>query len=336
MCPSCGVKQAELGSAPWEMSRPALLHWFCPQGCTLCDVTCHLLCGLTKDPAVGTALSPTSIMGVIPAISLVVPQAWFSQDRQCRSLSVYALKSGVSATSGQVDARWELWKQPRRWPGPVSVCTHPLDAKARPFPAVRAPVVHGEVLGAQLTKQASVLKSANTQTSAQFSKSTRCGSALIPSPPLPVGTSLPLAFLKSPRGGPESAGSSLGQRLLGRPFPALRLCSRTMGFRGVTAPTLSTPNGCFQTLTLHSSDPDDGVSLAGGGPGFFLIHLPVAAILPSSPSECLQPSLLFSPGLPSRASAPRPRLHQWMQVSGWGAQGSGMDSQCKSGLPAED
>lgn len=101
-------------------------------------------------------------MGVIPAFNLALPQAWFSQDHQCRSLSVYALKSGVSATSGQVDARRELWKQPRRWPGPVSVCTHPLDAKARPFPAVRAPVVHGEVLGAQLTKQASVLKSANS------------------------------------------------------------------------------------------------------------------------------------------------------------------------------
>ena len=46
-----------------------------------------------------TALSPTSVMGMIPAISLVVPQARFSQDHQCRSLSVYALKSGMSATS---------------------------------------------------------------------------------------------------------------------------------------------------------------------------------------------------------------------------------------------
>ena len=36
---------------------------------------------------------------MIPAISLVVPQARFSQDHQCRSLSVYALKSGMSATS---------------------------------------------------------------------------------------------------------------------------------------------------------------------------------------------------------------------------------------------
>ena len=154
-----------------------------------------------------------------------------------------------------------------------------------------------------------------------------------PIPPLPVGNSLLLAFLKSPRGGPESAGSSPGQRLLGRPFPALRLYSRTVGFRGVNAPTLSTPNGCFQTLT---SDPDDGASLPGGGPGFFHIHLPVAAIPPSSPSEHLQPALVLSPGLPSRASVPKARLHQWMQVSGWGAQGRGMDSQCKSGLPAEN
>lgn len=92
-----------------------------------------------------TALSPTSVMGMIPAISLVILQARVSQDHQCRSLSVYALISGMSATSVQMDAHWELWKQPRPWPGPVSMCPHPLEAKARPFPAVRAPVVHSEV-----------------------------------------------------------------------------------------------------------------------------------------------------------------------------------------------
>ena len=68
-------------------------------------------------------------------------------------------------------------------------------------------------------------------------------------PPLPVGNSLLLAFLKSPRGGPESAGSSPGQRLLGRPFPALRLYSRTVGFRGVTAPNSEHTKRLF-------SDPD--------------------------------------------------------------------------------
>lgn len=60
-------------------------------------------------------------------------------------------------------------------------------------------------------------------------------------------------MVQSQLGAPWDRGCS------GGPFPALCLCSRTMGFRGVTAPTLSTPSGCyFQTLTLHSSDPDDG------------------------------------------------------------------------------
>lgn len=91
---SCGMKQARRG-ARWETERllrddgapagrwgtrwemmgrplgdgvPSAPPLALPTGCTLCDVTCHLLRRLTRYSVAGTALSPTSVTGMIPAV----------------------------------------------------------------------------------------------------------------------------------------------------------------------------------------------------------------------------------------------------------------------------
>lgn len=114
----------------------------------LCVATCHLLCGLTKYTVIDTALNPALTMGM-PAISPGIPQVLFSQSHQHRSVGTNPLKSGTSTTVVmKLDPSWELKKQPRLWPGPVSTCTHskPTAGKARPVPAVKVPVVHSDVL----------------------------------------------------------------------------------------------------------------------------------------------------------------------------------------------
>lgn len=172
-------------------------------------------------------------MGMIPAISLVILQARVSQDHQCRSLSVYALVSGMSATSVQMDAHWELWKQPRPWPGPVSMCPHPLEAKARPFPAVRAPVVHSEVPWVlRLQSRYQRLQSGNSTAKGRGLRFQLCSQRASSTDQL---DSIPRLCLRAPPcclhscNLPEVVQSPLGARwdrgCSGRPFPSLCLCS---------------------------------------------------------------------------------------------------------------
>ena len=54
----------------------------CPLGNTLCGVTCHPVCRITKC-TVGTALGPASAKRM-SAVSPGVPQALFLQKHQCR------------------------------------------------------------------------------------------------------------------------------------------------------------------------------------------------------------------------------------------------------------
>lgn len=49
----------------WERSSSVFLPSSCPLGPVLCDVTCHLVCRLTKYTVVGTALGPTSALGAL-------------------------------------------------------------------------------------------------------------------------------------------------------------------------------------------------------------------------------------------------------------------------------
>ena len=61
------LREEPLSISPLELSTSSVL----------CGVTCHLLCWLTKYTVVGTALGPTSTVGM-PAISPGVTQALFS------------------------------------------------------------------------------------------------------------------------------------------------------------------------------------------------------------------------------------------------------------------
>ena len=78
------------------------------------SVTCHLLCGLTKNTVGGTAFGPTSIMGIL-AIGPGVSQALFSQGHQHRSSEVRSQdhsKCVPGPTVGTMEAAQTL-AQPR-------------------------------------------------------------------------------------------------------------------------------------------------------------------------------------------------------------------------------
>ena len=106
-------------------------------------VTFHPLCGLTKYTVVGTALGPTSVVGML-AVGPGASQTLFSQGHQCGSTEVVS-QDCSSCTPGPAMGAMEA-AQTLAWTNPcVYAPSKPIAAKARPVPATGAPVVRSDV-----------------------------------------------------------------------------------------------------------------------------------------------------------------------------------------------
>ena len=110
----------------------------------LCCVPFHPLCGLTKYTVAGTVLGPASIV-VMLAISPGVTQVLFSQGHQHRSTEVRSHDSSSCVPGPTVGAMVAAQTLAPSSPN-VHLPTKSTVAKARPVPAVGAPVVYLDFL----------------------------------------------------------------------------------------------------------------------------------------------------------------------------------------------
>ena len=86
----------------------------------LCCVTFHPLCGLTKYTVVGTALGPTSTVGMLVIVPGVSQMSFLPghQHRSSELMSQNCRSCAPGLATGAVEAAQTL-------PGPAPACTHP-------------------------------------------------------------------------------------------------------------------------------------------------------------------------------------------------------------------